>query len=415
MKLINVFSHYRGLFHKIGWWLVLLLLILGAATFTSHYRELNKLLEGAWHSIFMLLIGMFIGIVLWCALKNKNSYKSYKLSFSGAIDFIKSEPKRIFNYSLPAFLLMIVITLIVIVIVALINKHLNVGLFNWLVNFLTESPGGLFGIILGTATLVGTLIAIQSILEIKRIITNYPQLLDRITALIDEIKDPSEEVKIMCYFPLPGNWQVSSPNIKYRFEESLKHKERKISIKCLTEEQHLMYILTIAKRMNELRRNTISGIKLLDFQLDTEFILKKLNGEEIYANHKDRKTHRKGKEYCSKPIREDFDKILPYYFFVSDHRAIIVTPVGLPKIDHEIISPQELQNLIEKVNNHTTVTPDREEEDKSYLGQLIEKYINPKETDSYENIVHREDARVDTLGFETTDRLIIQKLHNIFK
>ena len=262
---------------------------------------------------------------------------------------------------------------------------------------LLSNSGGLFALVAGMFTLMGTYIAIQSIIEMKHTITSYPQLLERVTALIEKASDTTEGVRIISYSPLSGFWQVKSDNLKKNFEKKLANKKRKIRIICLEEKDHLKLLLTIARKRYGLK-DEISADTLLDFQIQCNSLLHGFESKPDACR--------------TKPTRLSWNDMPPYYFFVSDYRSIVVTPVGLPNEEEFIGDHRIIENIDQYLNaNKYGVT----ESHRSVFSDLIKEQIKPSLDDPKNSQVQLDvGAHVETLGFETTDRSIIQKLQHIF-
>lgn len=371
--------------------------------------------------IIVVIFGILIGalVTLFCiphSIGKNGKGKFPNLNYTDVWEGLKSP--QTWSHTTKGFVgAFLVIGFIFILSGAILSSFIDSnGSFN-LVTRILENPGGIFAFVTGVFTLLGTYVALQSILEMKRTITSYPQLLNRITELIVSIKDPKEEVKILCYFPLPGNWQVKSDTIKDGFENALKKKDTKIRIICLCNVDHLRFLLTIAKRKNEIKNNTISADKILDFQIRSEQLLQIFCKDTSLIEVPERL--KKDVDFLENPIQLSVKNIPPYYFFVSDHRAIIVTPVGLPVIDESITMEMTLE-VIKLIREYKILTISRARDEreeglfkKTEILKQIENLIIPKSCDS--KTKNDIGAHVETLGFETSDRVIIQKLQDIFE
>ncbi len=230
------------------------------------------------------------------------------------------------------------------------------------------NPGGIFALVTGVATLVGTVVAIQAILEVRQTITSFPQLMSRLTAMIKEDSTADGEILFLAYTPLTGAW-----NADRKFAEKLKKAlcdhTKYVKLACLEPgagKDHERFLNLFLKR--EARsRYPLSGPGTIDETVIHDYVRKcdevfgvleqKAPNEETgYHKHKDFKG-------ALIPLA---DKQMPgYYFFVSSKRAIIVVPVGMPTISHP--------------------------------------------NTSRDRVVH-----VETLGFETTDSRIISALRQEF-
>jgi hypothetical protein len=270
-------------------------------------------------------------------------------------------------------------------------------MLSWFIRFLTDSPGGLFGVVIGTLTLVGTFVAIQSILEMKHTITSYQQLLERVTELVENTHDQVDGIKIVCYTPQPGFWQVTSKSVKRNFIEKLKDSSKKIQIICLEEETHIKLLMTIARIRYNDNGNKISPLKLLEFQRDCD---------ELLTNFKEKE------DFNSDIILMPWDDLPPYYFFVSAHKAIVVTPVGLPPIDSTI--SDDLCRKIAQYKIPLQINNNKNKNEYLDLVQLIEDEMRIESYTVLKARTKTNHAKVNTLGFETNDRTIIDSLQKLF-
>jgi hypothetical protein len=91
-----------------------------------------------------------------------------------------------------------------------------------------------------------------------------------------------------------------------------------------------------------------------------------------------------------RPKRLKWKKMPYYFFFVTEERAIIVTPVGLRKIHEEIVAQIE----------------DGKENDVDHINYILSTL---QHTSS-----RRVDCEVNTLGFETSDQRVVQTLWALF-
>jgi hypothetical protein len=232
------------------------------------------------------------------------------------------------------------------------------------------NPGGVFTLVMGFATATGTYLAIKSIVEMKHTITSYPQLIESITKLIADT--PSKEIRIVSYFILPGYWQVVSESRRKSFEDALETASNKIKIACLTPEENLSIVIDVAKKGTPLYPDGANANDIIGFQNKCESIL----------------------SMFEKPKRLKWEKLPYYFFFVTNERAVIVTPVGLPKINKSILNQitGRLNDSKENLLNHI-----------NYILSTL-----------HYNRSKRREAKVDTLGFETSDQRIIETLWGLF-
>ena len=253
------------------------------------------------------------------------------------------------------------------------------------IEFLSDNIGGLFIILMGVITVIGVYLAIKSIVDMKQTITSYPQL---VNSLIDLIEKPTKEIRIVSYFVLPGYWQVGKI-LRKQLKDELFKKRDKIKIACINESEHLNLLIDIAiKGTNEFPEVTEKNIedvskRIMNFQTMCE---------------KDLLSH----FTKNAPDRRSWQELPNFYFFVTDERAIIVTPVGLPKLNDNID-----RDRINLIVNQMNQNPKNNQDIINSLKVLINDTLNQS---SNNNI----SAKVFSLGFETNDPFIINMLWEEF-
>lgn len=299
--------------------------------------------------------GVLLGMLLWALFKRSRANPRVAGGVTGV--FVN---KQTWRDCLSAILLTSIITLPVMLITIFCLDYPAARPVWW--KMLLINPGGLFVLVTGTLTFVGTYIALQTILEMKHTITSYPQLIDRLVDMIDDAGDSVDGVMFLAYFPLPGSWQVRKA--KEKLKESLHNRRRKIRMVCLTAEDHLKYLHVIAEK-GTVEKGKVTDDEICEFQKESESILKVVGGTEEYPASLVNPP-KKEEQFRAAPVRKAYKDMPSYYFFVSEHRAIVVIPVGLPPIDG--------------------------------AGSSTRTRFN-----------------VETLGFETTDRHIIQLLQRRFE
>lgn len=380
----------RPLKSKIYWWFIIIVsMFLASQIIYDTVANKNEFIMLSLPGIYMFSGGLAIGMIIWRRWFSKNNCRPI---MDGAFESI-STSQAINNFVMGS--LFIIITAVVILSLMLFRSKSTQEVFNfWFNKILTDFPGGLFTFITGAATLIGTLIAIQSIIEMKHTITSYPQLIERITELIDKAEDHHDGTQICCYSPLPGFWQITSDKVKENFQGKLQDRKRKIQIVCLKKIDHIKLLLTIAKIRNKDDGNKISGIELLDFQTECN------NTLDIFENSKDN-------GFKAKPHYLEWSKMPYYYFFVSAHRAIIVTPFGLPIIDHDVLDSTCEAILENSTGQNGIARDDAIIKIDSMITKESDFIINSRKLTNK--------AHVATLGFETTDRSIIDSLQKQFR
>jgi len=276
------------------------------------------------------------------------------------------------------------------------NCHYN-GIYH---EFFLDHIGGFFAILMGFATVVGTYLAIRTIFESKHTITNYPQLTKELIELIEE----EDNVRILSYFILPGYWQISK-NMKVSFRKTLKEHAKKIKIVCLEIKDAINISVSMAENMKQNKlANQLEDI--VKYQIGCEIILTTSKTRRLFLE----------------------DEFLPhYYFFVGTKKAIVVSPIGLPKklCDH----PDILNSIKVFADWVTLALPPKEEELKNSkeifedldeifedLGKTRKNFVETIKQ-VFENSPKNEVNRfkeVRTLGFATNDQGIIDYLSTEF-
>jgi hypothetical protein len=395
-----------SLLRKFLWWGFMLASVYSASYLLANYNTVQSLFSFGQQPIIigivLFIIGIVIGMMFFLGWKGKGN----RQELDGALDIFLNISK---GYWITAFIFIIIVVIFVITI-----SYINSTGQSWseIRRFFLDSPGGFFGLITGFLTALGALVAVQTIIEMKRTITSYPQLLERLAELIQHAKG-KQGTRIMCYSPLPGFWQVTSPELKSTLFDKLNMRNRRIQIICLNEQDHINWLLNIAQirsngNMKDPRR--ISPATLLHFQITCKTIIRNLNNNKI-ENFGDRAT------------RLTWDQMPQYYFFVSTHRAIIVTPIRLPKLDEKsitidfwkIIADQINENESKCINDSEPIN--HEDYESNFNSKFIEdlnKEINKKASSIKEARIITEDANISTLGFETNDRAIIDALIRLF-
>ena len=240
-------------------------------------------------------------------------------------------------------------------------------------HFFLDSIGGVFTFLIGLFTIVGVYLALIQIREQKSIITNYPQLLENLLKFIGESK---EEIKIVSFFILPGYWQEDDNDKRELLYHTFDQKKEKIEIITINKEEHFSILIDVAQKGVPAfkKESDVTPKVITDFQNKCELLL---------SNTKER-------------YKLEYAKMPHYYFFVSRKRAIIVTPFGLPDLNNEIF--RDVNSDYDKILGKTN--------------PYIKNYLN-----NHKPIIKdkEKEAKVNTLGFETTDRKTIEILSEEFE
>lgn len=306
---------------------------------------------------FALTFALFIGLLVGLCYKRKHPNRK---ACDGALDVYLSLPTK-HDFASATILAVLIGTLCVLTLLITIDK------INWLRwgKLILINPGGLFALITGAGTLIGTYIAIQSILEMKHTITTFSQLIERLTSLItDPDKDPDEGVCFLAFTPIPGAFNVNDKLVR-RLKQALLDRNLKIRIACLNESDHDKWLSQFIGLKTQ-EKGEITKEICSTYKQECDDILASISGDIYYLD--DNTTPKEKSTLCKhSPIRLLESELPGYYFFVSSARAIVVTPIQMPRIGN----------------------PDP---DSGKSGSI----------------------NVETLGFETTDRSIVRMLQNEF-
>ena len=291
---------------------------------------------------------------------------------------------------------LVVFAVLIIMLIRMSINYLKVDI-HW--EFFRDNIGGIFAILMGVATVVGTYLAIKSIRDANQIITSYSELMERLIELLEDSKNC--EIRIVSYFVLPGFWQVKNKNQTDRLRELLDEKSSNIRIATLTRTEHLSILIDMAKFSTPRYPNRIVPYDAIKNYLNYS--------EKIIINTKN---------YY--PLEND--KLPYYYFFVSNKKAIIVTPVGLPIVKNDAI--ESIRNatidIFGGLNIKVTTTEyDDIQANKAprYVKDFHEGILNNPEF--YNEVGNPrgsniENIKIDTLGFETSNQRIIDMLWDKF-
>jgi hypothetical protein len=204
------------------------------------------------------------------------------------------------------------------------------GILYIICKYMLHEPGGYFALLTGILTVIGTYMAVHAILEVRQTITSFPQLLDRLTFMLDEEdKDPDLGVCFLAKTPLTGSWNVPKRFSK-NLENALCKPTTKVTLACLefgatkAHEQFLNLFIDKAMPIGK-------SIK----KDDVEAYIKTCTVVEdvITGRIRDPKTAQyKDVNRIGEVIGLGDDQMPDYYFFFSSERAIIVVPVNMPTI-----------------------------------------------------------------------------------
>lgn len=319
-----------------------------------------------WLNLCMALVCLFLGALWGCWYKASDPKRKF---LDGILNVVRTDDY--FTAGLFAFIMILLIA------VGFINQLDRSSWDAW-TKAVFDNPGGLFAFITGAATVVGTYLAVHSIQEMKHTITTYPQLLSRLIHLVKEANESKDDVLFLAYSPLTGAWNVPEKFI-LELKDALAFSKNRVRVICLNQVDH-KNLLRKFNGKETLEKGPVNESMIEAFDEECELFLKIFSED---SKHQLQNTLWSGKEGPSKgdandyrvtPTRLPWEQMPGYYFFASSNRAIIVVPVGIPRL-------HEPPNSAAKIFGGTRSRP-----------------IN-----------------VETLGFETTDRHVILKLFHEFE
>lgn len=345
-------------------WILLFLTPLFVATFciaTPYFRSASYL---RWPisiggGVGALALGFYCGIAAWAYLRKRLPYARPNEVF----DALGSEHVRPSLYGGTVFA--IALTLACFVGFLLLvwfcgGQPLDDGT-KWdipksLVGFWMNSPGGVFAVLTGIATLIATYLTLHSVFEFRHTITSFPQLVKRAAELIEEATDQKEEVRIFCYSPLPGAFNSSvGPRLTRRLRDALIRPDSRISIACLDPSSHLHWIrhfppYAVSSDGDAAKHASNRNDR---FAKECECILQVIGGQAYQHDLADDSPPiMKTTRGSSTPIRLKWSEMPGYYFFASPKRAIVVVPVKMPRIGNP--SPAGLGVGVDTLGFETT-------------------------------------------------------------
>jgi hypothetical protein len=207
-------------------------------------------------------------------------------------------------------------------------------------HFLNQhDPGGIFAAFMGIVTIVGFAFTLHDLREMRRRITTFPDLIERLTAMLQKAKG-DEVVRFLAYTPALGYIALDDKEFNnfYRALHSLDSKNRPpIAMTCLSpkdlKDWHNLFIgrMTRRKRFEDTpvggggstRKPEKAGVVDPDLASAatrmSEHIVRYVADEIATSSDKEPRVK-----------RLPFEFLPGYYFFVSSDRAIVAAPLQLP-------------------------------------------------------------------------------------
>lgn len=215
---------------------------------------------------------------------------------------------------------------------------------NFLMFCLRHDPGGIFAVVIGTATVIGLYYTWQSLREIKRIISSFSDLIDRLCEMA-KFATPDSPLKILAYTPAIGF--LSQPIDDWnRLRNALDQKDKGLPITeiiCLREQD-----LDIWHKLFE-GRITLRG------KVDRAMTEEATSAANILLEHLCESSVSKIKG-TGNVHRLPWRYMPGFYLFMVRERAIIVTPLFLPFPKG---APKDRQTILPSVQMIGVETQDR--------------------------------------------------------
>ncbi|MCY2986801.1 MAG: hypothetical protein NTY19_02920, partial [Planctomycetota bacterium] len=232
-----------------------------------------------------------------------------------------------------------------------------------------------FAIVTGVCTLVGVALTLVQMKEMERVITSFDELHERLCDLIEEAREqPDDFVRYCAYTPLTGCLALRpdrTDRLERKVRETGRHrphnepnKPYKVSIVCLEADDHEYWLRLYIDRpipgagkmsaeavkhacdrveaLLERVKTQVNGrIVAVDEQIRMHNAELAKYGPDNAANEENalwrendarRKECEVERSQLSKlvPVRLKFERLLGFYFFCSNRKAIVVAPLFLP-------------------------------------------------------------------------------------
>jgi hypothetical protein len=262
--------------------------------------------------VILLLAGIFLGIAIdevhhhgW-----REIWEIVKPAFTWAF----------FIY----FLLIIGAVVLALLGSAYLNSEMPQDTFFWkCINALTRAPGGFFALFTGVATLLALVLTTHSLMEFKRTITSFTELIYRLCDMLDNASS-DDPFRMVCYTPALGCLALSD-----KVYEMFRHRlckmedegmEPRAEIICLgpeeLEEWHSRFKgrWTLRKLNGRVKGHVVDDLLLDEAKKDSKRIVEELTPADVQEPHVKYLPH----------------QFMPgFYFFFTNKRAIIVAPFFL--------------------------------------------------------------------------------------
>jgi hypothetical protein len=245
-------------------------------------------------------------------------------------------------------------------------------------HLLQHDPGGLFAAFMGLVTIVGFAFTLHDLREMRRRITTFPDLIDRLTAMLST--RGSDDVRFLCYTPALGYIALEDNEFK-KFYDAMRgttaQNMPRLDMICLNKGDLADWHNLFQKRRTRRKRfeNPDAGGNMarqktsIPGLVDTTLAAAATKVSERIVTDLIQELDLVG-EKESRLKRLPFEFLPGYYFFVSSNRAIVVAPLQLPFPKGAPRTPQLGKGTVQMLGFETN--------DRSIIHDLVEFYDSYK-------------------------------------
>lgn len=273
----------------------------------SQFIDLSNVVKD-FNYFLTLIIGILVGVFFTIII--------IKLSSRGLSYWIKPLAEGISEWPFLLATLLSFLFLLVFIFVGYVLAYQGKELHIVIKDILKDS-GGLFTILTGLATLYGLGLTLQGVWEIRRTISSFSDLIDRIETMAKTATD-GNPIHILAYTPAIG--YLAQPSSDWtRFSEALRRRPQgKPIVKCT------------CLRESDLKtwHRQFVGRRTLKGEIDQKLANQSTSAGEGLLN--DFMCDSAGNKISDTVNRIPFSFMPGYYLFFTRERAIIVTPLFLP-------------------------------------------------------------------------------------
>jgi hypothetical protein len=248
-----------------------------------------------------------------------------------------------------------------------------------------HDPGGLFAAFMGLVTILGFAFTLHDLREMRRRITTFPDLIDRLTVMLSS--RGSDDVRFLCYTPALGYIALEDSEFK-KFYDAMRGTTAqdmpRLDMICLNKNDLADWHNLFQKRRTRRKRfespdtsgnaprqndNAPKQKTSMPGLVDAPLAAAATKvGERIVTDMIEEFDLAGEKEPRLK--RLPFEFLPGYYFFVSSSRAIVVAPLQLPFPKGAPRTPQQGKGTVQMLGFETN--------DRSIIHDLVEFYDSYK-------------------------------------